>query len=266
MIVFSGLPGRFSPAVASLASYADLRDQKPFREGQCFLTSHSDPADFDRAVCLATNPDKQNVLLIGDSHAAHLWTGLRDAWPGVQFLQATASGCKPVLGTSGAARCTQLMDAMFTRFIPAHRLDAVVIAALWQEADIPPLVHTLASLRAQGVHAVVMGPMPRYDQPVATLLARGLLFGDPELAWRHLVPGTARLDAQMQAAVAPLATYVSLRHLLCETVRCRLFVSAGVPIQFDYHHLTPPGSAGLMRDVKARNPALFDPQRSTSSR
>ena len=267
VIALHGLPARFPPEIASVASYYDYRDQKPFREGQCFITSKDRASDFDRQVCLRLDPGKTNVLLIGDSHAAHLWTGLREAWPAVNFLQATASGCKPVLGTTGASRCTRMMSDMFADFVPSHRLDAIVFGGLWEDGDVAPLLRTIATLRPVVPRIVVFGPMPRYDQPVATLLAQSLYRGGLARVPQHLLPGVKRLADMMRAALAPVATYVSSYDALCaQADACRLFVSAGVPMQFDYHHLTAPGAASLMMQVKRENAGLFGPQRSTSSR
>ena len=157
-LALGGLPGRFRPDVDSLAAYADYRERSPFREGRCFITSREDDDRFDRGSCLALSTDKPNVLLMGDSHAAHLWSGLETAWPGVNFLQATASGCTPVLDASGAQRCTALMREMFERFIPGHKLDAVVLSALWSAADIEPVRRTLESLGGAGRRLIVFGP------------------------------------------------------------------------------------------------------------
>ena len=266
VISLHGLPGRFPPEVASVASYYDYRDLKPFREGQCFITSKNRLSDFDRPVCLRLAADSPNVLLIGDSHAAHLWTGLHDTWPSVNFLQATASGCKPVIGGAGPARCTQMMGDMFANFIPSHKLDALVFGGLWEEGDIAPLRRTIAAL-AHVPKIIVFGPMPRYDEPVATLLAQSLYRGDLERVPEHLLPGVRHLDETMRAALSPVATYISSYNALCADAQsCRLFVSAGVPMQFDYHHLTAPGAASLMMQVKREHAELFEPQRSTSSR
>ena len=255
-LLFDGLPGRFRPDVDSLAAYADLRDRKPFREGKCFITSQDDDG-LDRSACLALSADKPNVLLLGDSHAAHLWSGLRTAWPGVNFLQATASGCVPVLDTVGARRCTAMMRDMFERFIPDRRLDAVVLSALWSEADIEPLRRTLEALDREGRRPIVLGPLPRYDVPMAMLLARAVLHDDLDEVARHRLPATASLDARMRAAVGTLATYVSVWDAMCPNGACRLLAAPGVPMQFDYHHLTAPGADVLAAAIGARHPALF---------
>ena len=267
VIALHGLPARFPPEVASIAAYYDYRDQKPFRQGQCFITSQDRASAFDRDDCLRLDSRKPNVLLIGDSHAAHMWTGLREAWPTVNVLQATASGCKPTLGTSGAARCTQMMNDMFASFIPSHRLDALVIGGLWDEGDVAPLLRTIAAMAPYVPRIVVFGPVPRYDEPLATLLAQSLYRGDLDRVPQHLLPGVKRLDEVMRKALAPVATYISPYDALCpDGTACRVFVSSGVPMQFDYHHLTAPGAASLMAQVKREHAGLFEPHRSTSSR
>lgn len=257
IIALGGLPGRFPGEVASVSAYFSYRDQKPFREGLCFITSKNRLSDYDRAACLGMAPDKPNVLLIGDSHAAHLWTGLRDTWPSLHFLQATASGCKPVLGTEGATRCTAMMRDMFDRFIPTHHFDAIAIGALWEDEDVAPLVRTIAALKSHADRIVVFGPMPRYDEPLATLLAKALLHGDMASLPRHLRPTTRALDARMRAAVAPVATYVSTYSAMCPNGSCRLFAAPGVPMQFDGHHLTPAGGDVMMATIRAEDGPIF---------
>ena len=61
----------------------------------------------------------------------------------------------------------------------------------------------------------------------------------------------------MQAAVTPAADYVSPYQLLCPADHCRLFARPDAPMQFDYHHLTAPGSAVLMARVRQEKPHLF---------
>ena len=256
-VAAGGWPHRFPPDVASVASYYSYRNQRPFREGQCFITSKSRLSDFDRATCLNIVPGKKNVLLLGDSHAAHLWTGLADTWPNVNFLQATASGCKPVIGTTGAASCVKLMTEMIARFIPAHRLDAIVIGGLWEAYDIEPLQETIEALRQHTAKIVVFGPMPRYYQPASTLIARAMVRGTLAKMPDHREEGIKMLDAEMRAAIAPIATYVSARDAMCPGDHCLLFASPGVPMQFDYHHLTKPGCDRMMATVRATNGPLF---------
>ena len=44
---------------------------------------------------------------------------------------------------------------------------------------------------------------------------------------------------------------------MCPDGLCRLFAAPGVPMQFDYHHLTAPGADALMATIAAGHPNLF---------
>jgi hypothetical protein len=257
LLAGNGLPARFPPDVASVASYYSYARLKPYREGQCFITSKENAGDFDSASCLGMANGRPNVLIVGDSHAAHLWSGIHDTWPSVHLLQATASGCKPVLGTTGADRCTSLMRRVLEDFVPSHRLDAIIFAGLWEEKDIAPLVRTIQTLKPHVGSTIVFGPMPRYDEPLSTLLARSMLRDDLDDVAAHLMPSVKPLDKEMRAALAPLATYVSPYDAMCPDGHCRLFAEAGVPMQFDYHHLTREGADWLMARVRAKDGPLF---------
>jgi hypothetical protein len=59
-----------------VASYLDYEAKPLFREGSCFIYGQYEFEDFDQAECLHRIEGRQNYLLIGDSHAAHLWYGL----------------------------------------------------------------------------------------------------------------------------------------------------------------------------------------------
>ena len=257
VVVTRGLPQRLPAQVAAIADFYDYADVAPFREGTCFLTSRQIIPHFDAKTCLALDPGRKNVLLIGDSHAAHLWSGLHDTWPGIAVLQANASGCKPVLRPTGAARCTALMDDVFGRFLPAHHVDAIILAALWEPSDVPALRETLAGLRPHADKVYVIGPMPRYDEPLSTLLAESLLAHDPALLATHRLKGTGALDASIEAVVAPWATYVSVYRALCPNDACLTVAAKDVPLQFDYHHLTKPGADLLMRRLRDSGALTF---------
>jgi SGNH domain (fused to AT3 domains) len=88
-------------------------------------------------------------LLIGDSHAAQLWYGLSTTLSDVNVMQATASGCRPTIEQSffSEDRCLQLMNYVFSDFLPTHHVDALLIAGRWTPEDIPRLSHTIAWLR-----------------------------------------------------------------------------------------------------------------------
>lgn len=74
----------------ALQPHMDYDGRGAFRFGHCFLSEPMKEWRLDPA-CLAVSKSKPNYLLLGDSHAAHLWFGLNATFAGATFLQATAA-------------------------------------------------------------------------------------------------------------------------------------------------------------------------------
>src|SRR5260370_17140676 len=108
-------------------------------------------ARFSRTDCLTRGPGERSELLIGDSPAAQLWFGLSPIFKDINFMQATASGCKPTLEQPIGAdqRCMQLMDYVLHDYLRDHPVDSVLIAARWEGSDLPRLEPTVSGLKKQ---------------------------------------------------------------------------------------------------------------------
>lgn len=239
-----GLPGRFPAHVAWTGSWLGYDERAAYRDGTCFVTARSRKG-FDETHCLWTGAERPTYLLIGDSHAAALWSGLAKAMPGENILQATNGGCRPVYpSTSPDKGCAALMNRTFGTWIPAHPIQGVWLAGRWGEGDLKALFATAERLKAQGVDVTVIGPLVRYDKTLPRLLALGELRGDPGLAARHRMTEVLDLDRRMQAMAARRGVrYVSLNALICDAKACVTRTLAGAPLQFDGGHLTAEGSA-----------------------
>jgi hypothetical protein len=231
-----------------------------YRVGTCFLTSRNLQATFDRSVCLRQDPNKRNELLIGDSHAAQLWYGLSSVFTDVNLMQATASGCKPTLdqGLGTDKKCRQMMDYVFHDYLPNHHVDALLIAARWDGADLPRLERTVAWLKQQGISVILFGPTVQYDSALPRLLALAIQKNDPRIPANHRVAYYERLDKEMsQLAEGKLQIrYISYFKLFCPQGACVEYAAEGVPLQSDYGHLTGKGSflmAAKIRDAGTLN-------------
>ncbi len=239
-----GLPDRFPAHVAWTGAWLGYDQRAAYREGTCFVTARSRKA-FNETLCLNGVPGRPTFLLIGDSHAAALWSGMAKALPDANVLQATNGGCRPVYpSASSDAGCAAMMNRLLGRWISGRRLDGVWLAGRWGEGDLKPLFATAVALRAQGVKVTVIGPLIRYDKTLPRLLALGELRNDPALADRHRMTEILALDARMQRMAAERGIrYVSLNALICTEKACITRTPAGVPLQFDGGHLTGEGSA-----------------------
>jgi peptidoglycan/LPS O-acetylase OafA/YrhL len=226
------------------------------RIGTCFLTeAYNDPSLFRKDICLGVRRDRRNFLLVGDSHAAHLWPGLQAVRSDINFLQATASGCPALRGSQGAKRCTGVLAFVFDTFLPAHHLDAILLSGRWVSTNLAELQKTVAYLRPFADRVVVLGPIVEYDQPLPRLLARSILDRDPGLPARHRVTKQRAIDRILTEGLrASGAEYFSLYAALCPGGECTVWASTGVPLQFDYGHLTERGAELALERL---GPGLF---------
>jgi peptidoglycan/LPS O-acetylase OafA/YrhL len=243
------------PASAALPSNARVshvlaylnRQPSSSKPRPCFIASALSSSAFRPDVCLALAHDRPNYLLIGDSHANALWVGLHAALPEVNLMQATASGCKPLLPLSGHARCTGVLTTAIAR-LKQHRVDALVITARWQLADLPRLRGTVEQLGRYADRVILIGPTSEYLSALPALLARGILTGQSGLAARNLDRQRFTVDAALHHAADGLhVAYISQLALLCPRRVCRAYTSDGTPMKFDYGHYTEAGSLEMGR-------------------
>lgn len=251
-VATGGLKNRFPENVRQLASFKyDPREQ--MRDGTCFISrAYSNRASV-RDICLQLDAGRRNFLLVGDSHAAHHWAGLATVFPDINFLQATASGCTPVLDGGGASRCRSVIDDAYLKFIPNHSLDGVIIAGQWAFGDIDRLTKTIEGVRRHTAQVYVLGPITAYADLLPRLLTRSEWLHDPGIVSRSRQAGIKGLDeALAQAVESRGARYVSLYKALCDSAdNCLTRDRNGDPLQFDLAHLTTSGSillSGILKD------------------
>ncbi len=249
--LFHGFPSRYPSGAIQVASYLNYDSAKYSREGSCFITSGYEYRNFDPAQCLQVEPQKKNYLLLGDSHAALLWYGLSTTLSGVNVLQATVTGCRPTVDQPALSedRCKRLMNYVFADFLPNHAVDRLLIAARWQDGDLAPLSRTLNWARRRGILVVLLGPMIQYDAPLPRLLALSIRGNDRAIPDEHRV-NQRPLDGAMSALARRKGVdYVSFYQALCGPQSCDEFAANGIPLQFDYGHLTKEGSVLVAQKV-----------------
>jgi peptidoglycan/LPS O-acetylase OafA/YrhL len=249
VLVAGGAPSRFPRRVVAIGSYLAYDSSAAFRTGRCFLlTNHQ---KFDVQTCMTPDSRRPNYLLLGDSHAAHLWLGLSSALSDVNIMQASASMCRPAVAAGSGYDtpfCRKLMELVFNDFLVNNKVDRIVLAASWKDEDLPFLSTTLETLKARGLNVVVLGPIVEYDSALPRLLVDEILRGDPGAAAAMRRAGVRERDQAMSRMVsAHGATYLSVYDAICRDGRCDEFVQGDVPIQFDAGHLTAQGSIEVGR-------------------
>lgn len=237
--------------IAAVANYRETPEYVPqFRKGTCFIGSEDGSfAAFDKANCAQPVPGGINVLIMGDSHAAQYAGPLIEAFPEVNVLQATASGCRPLRGSSGEKGCTDLRRWAFEELLPGGRIDLVILGGRWLAKEKIHVARTLKELEELAPNTVVFGPTVEYEGVFPELLARSEMRGTPFDFEKLRTPGRDRMNVLMRAEVENAgATYIDVLTTECDMDACRLMAPDGQPMIFDYGHLTFSGARYVIEE------------------
>ncbi|WP_315768330.1 MULTISPECIES: acyltransferase family protein [unclassified Bradyrhizobium] len=256
-LVFGSTSSEADRAAARLDAYNDY-DMKPvYRYGTCFTTPDGRLGE----ACLAAVSGKTNLLLWGDSLAAHYYHGLNGSLDrqAVNIMQATQPSCMPTLSaeTQALASC-RAFAAQMRDYFGSHKPDLVVMSADWLEYARPPrfagmvadLKHTIARLNDAGIPIVLLGPAIQYRTRLPSMLARAELRGLAARPADFVRSDIFELDRAMREALptGEALSYISILESVCSDRQCPLTVD-GVPLAFDHAHLTAEGSAYVMARV-----------------
>ncbi|GFD94317.1 hypothetical protein KUL156_16040 [Alteromonas sp. KUL156] len=222
-----------------------------FRADTCFLTSDSNGIEnFDKDVCIQSSDKKENIVLIGDSHAAHWFSSLHEAVsPNQSLSQITASGCKPTRESTGENRCVQLIEWAYDEALFNTKFSKVIISARWLEKDIPNLIRSVELLNSRGLEVIVMGPIIEYFQPLPRILA--ISDDSLDISKSSNFDKVEKIDAKIHREVTKVgAKYFSTLKAMCSSPTECLSQVDGVPAQFDYGHLTEAGAQKVLEKFK----------------
>lgn len=246
VVHLKGVPSRFPDVLAGLVG-ADYPYRSAYREGRCLL-GFGQAGDQFAPECAAPSGSQPQVLLWGDSHAAHWYPGLSgltvaDGVPLFRVAQYTASACPPLVGKAMPQRtaCASVNDAAIAKIREA-RPDILVLSASWtlydgrpgwEQIDPARLKLSVDAARAAGVERIVLiGPVPNWPgglpktlmldskrndwSPPATRLANVSDVADRSAAPGE--PGVTSTPGHLPAPLEPVAAKVDaqLRNLAAQ--------------------------------------------------
>jgi peptidoglycan/LPS O-acetylase OafA/YrhL len=271
MVVSHGLPARFPSEAIEVDRFTNYDATSAFRENVCFIGPKSTFANFDRATCLADDATRKHYLLIGDSHAAHLYPGLSTVFPELNISQANYHSCLPFLpGSEDTADpdCAKMSQFIFGDYLLHHHLDAVLIAGRWEEPELAELGRTISWMGQHSIRVILFGPVMKFEVPLPRLIAISLRDRDPAEIERERITETPQVDRELAALARGKwkVRYISAFEDLCASqvgievkskpktnANCPVYAGPGVPLLFDTNHLTPQGSIRYARAMRARN-------------
>ncbi len=260
-----GFPQRVPDDVRALSHELGTGSTAAYRLERCFLSA-------ERSAVFAKECDggpamPRKIVLWGDSHAAHLYPGLRTLEQergDFTLAQYTASGCPPVFAFASDARksCRSINDFV-ARKIAELDPEIVVMAARWELYDgrdnwgrisAAMIRATVNRLAAMGVNRiVVIGQFPVWEAAVPRIRIwryRMSIAGEKsaaterdrafpqsfksDLNWNDMV--RRAVDGTAAIFVSPLSTF-------CNDGGCLLAVPGSEDsVAWDQGHLTPAAS------------------------
>jgi peptidoglycan/LPS O-acetylase OafA/YrhL len=254
-LALNGMAGDRQSVAEKLDAYNAYDYAAIYRSGTCF----SPPDGTFGDACLGVVPGKTNMLLWGDSFAAHYAYGLSKLADSgtTNTMQATQAACMPTFDADAQSDpvCRRFAAEM-KAFLASHRIDLVVMSADWLEYARPPrfgtmiadISRTVAQLNAAGLRVVLLGPSVQFRARLPSMLSRAQLRGADGRADDMVLPDIFTMDQAMHAALPATAnfSYVSVVDAVCPERQCPLTVGEDVPLAMDHAHLTAEGSVYVM--------------------
>jgi peptidoglycan/LPS O-acetylase OafA/YrhL len=263
-----GIPARF----IDLASILPTRSDDLQRVDQCFLlNAMADALDVEKCT-QKTEGKKFNVLLLGDSHAASLYPGLRAFLDrnDVQLSMMAASYCLPLVdrfprnaSQTATPRCAAI-NHRINEVLASRKFDLVVVASFvlqygfrndWEwsyEGYYDDYLAALKNLNAR-TKTLVIGSFVIWGDTLPNVVGRESLVSGIRSV--DAVPRFSRVgvDAQLLAvdqrvkddAQAAGIGFLSLVDAMCRDGACMRYVPSSQGnrlVAFDYGHLGLEGS------------------------
>lgn len=261
---YMGSKGLFSDEELRLSEYYNYKDRpdhkKQFSVGVCFFASDSERPSLEKInSCLTGSQDRKNYILLGDSHAAHLRLGLQEALgEEVHLMEIAASGCLPVLNTSGSRYCVELIDYVLNEYLPNSDIDGLIISARWR-SDVPldDVLRTVDYVQKLGKDVIVLGPSVEYKTAFPSVLARESR--EKKSAALYSDMKRKSLDELMRGRISE-QSYISTYDISCPTAECSRFSSVNEPMLFDSNHFTLSGARDISKAIAAQIRVKFDPE------
>lgn len=226
-----------------------------YRMGSCFLTENQ-PADDANSCPTEKNPNKPTLVLWGDSHAAHLYPGIKSVYENqYNIVQRTASGCPPILGLEKTTRphCKEFNDKTLG-LIKKINPNLVILASDWLSYPFNDLTKTITPLKAAGIKNIALvGPVPQWENNLPKQLSiyckQKIPCEVPHYMSMGLIPKVFEIDVLMsQFALNQKIHYLSPTKIMCGQNGCivRQTDEASSITAWDVAHLTDSGSIYLV--------------------
>jgi peptidoglycan/LPS O-acetylase OafA/YrhL len=281
-----GFPSRFPPLVDRVFDYdATGAESQPLLS--CFYQRDeaSYPLDEERRRvasffgahhCAAIqDPRKPTILIVGDSHAAHLFAGLQEVYGAkANLLTLSSVFCVPLVenvamneGVAGTPRCRAINDYVFDA-IRTIKPDVLIVGGYFAQYDheanwrypgfLDALVAGARRLHGEGVRSIIVaGQVPTWAPVLPILVGRDLFEHGAAAEFSRIGVKPDSLDtdrALVSKDWGEGVRYVSQAAQLCGADGCRRLIGENLPqdlLAIDYGHYSREGSVFAVKTMLA---------------
>jgi peptidoglycan/LPS O-acetylase OafA/YrhL len=281
-----GAPSRFPPLVDRIFDY-DANGAEGQALMSCFYQRDEAryPLDeerkraaafFEAHHCAAIqDPRKPTILIVGDSHAAHLFAGLQEVYGAkANLLTLSSVFCVPLVenvamdhGVAGTPRCRAINDYVFDA-IRTIKPDILIVGGYFAQYDheanwrypgyLDALVAGARRLRGDGVRSIiVVGQVPTWAPVLPILVGRDVLDRGAAAEFSDVGVRPDSLETDLKLAAKNWGEgvrYVSQAAKLCGAEGCRRLIGENLPedlLAIDYGHYSLKGSVFAVRTILA---------------
>lgn len=243
-LVGKGWPQRYTAA----KNYTSHRDAQliDWREKsqrvKCWI-GHKDSLGPALKRCLSLKKNKKNILLVGDSHAAHLLPGLKANFKDINFSLLAVDSCYLIKRrTNQSAACNELSE--WVEKTDLSIFDSVLYSGRNLSTDIPKQTMERLSKIASDTNLYFIGPVPYFEPNMPTLFPTltGKMSNEDidkrfeealsqekfekDIIFRELFRNNSQIE------------YISMTDIICPSKKCQFRDPDGWPILLDNSHLS----------------------------
>ena len=246
---------------AKYVNYFEYNEHAHLNPCNCYITDSKNYAFFDQKNCLSIDTTRQNILLMGDSHAAQLSTAFRQALGKEQrLLEISLSLTFPFPQPRGYQKSVELWQYFYATYLPANQqhIDRVFVSVHWLMYNFTTMKYSKQEMEEgikqmikvfekYGVNYYFIGQTEEYVLPYRKVALKKRT--DSRLDEnRYVNPIGARINVFLKQLIGP-EHYIDV-YRLAELDHDN--TALGTPYMFDRHHLSPFGAAELIEYLKKK--------------
>ncbi len=240
----------------SYIHYFQYEEHQHLNPCNCYIT-RSDRYDmYDQQACLKIDSAKENILLIGDSHAAQLSTAFRNVLTKEQhFLEMSLSLTFPFPNPKGYQKSVDLWRYFYQEFLPQNHehVDKIFISVHWLMYTYDEMNYTPAEIKMglqqiisifdqYGLDYYFIGQIESYRIPYRQIALKKLF--NPEINEYEYSVEEAKEVNDFMKRIIPSDHYIDLyknKEIAHHSVKEHM------PYMYDKHHLTDFGAREVIK-------------------